>query len=138
MQLFTSTKLPLRQQYAYSITAVLLLSILCFLLMDLLSYRVVAFILLLVVSIVAVLFDILPVLITATLSAIIWDFFFIPPRFNFHVDTTEDTILLVMYFVIALINSVLTFKIRQAEKTTRIKEERSNSVQLYNTILNSL
>jgi two-component system sensor histidine kinase KdpD len=114
------------------------MSTVCFFLTDLVSYRVVAFILLLVVSIAAVLFDILPVLITATLSAIIWDFFFIPPRFTIHVDTTEDTILLIMYFVIALINSVLMFKIRQAEKTSRIKEERANSVQLYNTILNSL
>jgi two-component system, OmpR family, sensor histidine kinase KdpD len=46
--------------------------------------------------------------------------------------------LLVMYFIIALINGVLTYKIRQIEKTARLKEERANSVKLYNTILNSL
>jgi len=43
-----------------------------------------------------------------------------------------------MYFVIALINGVLTYKIRQVEKVAREKEERANSVKLYNTILNSL
>jgi two-component system sensor histidine kinase KdpD len=43
-----------------------------------------------------------------------------------------------MYFLIAMINAVLTFKIRQAEKTARLKEERANSVKLYNTILDSL
>jgi two-component system sensor histidine kinase KdpD len=85
-----------------------------------------------------VLFDILPVLFTATLSAVIWNFFFIPPRFNLHINATEDTILLIMYFVIALINGVLTYKIREAEKISRIKEERANSVKLYNTILDSL
>lgn len=138
MKILSPNKLTLRKQYIYSIGFVLLISALCFSLSAFIGYRVVALILLLVVSIVAVQFDILPVLITATLSAFIWDFFFIPPRFNLHVDTTEDTILLIMYFVIALVNGVLTYKIRQAEKISRIKEERANSVQLYNTILNSL
>jgi two-component system sensor histidine kinase KdpD len=43
-----------------------------------------------------------------------------------------------MYFIIALINAVLTNRIRQAEKISRVKEEKANSVKLYNTILNSL
>src|SRR5678816_3535675 len=71
-------------------------------------------------------------------SAFIWNFFFIPPRFTIHVSSTEDTILLIMYFVIAMINAVLTYKIRRVEKISRLKEERANSVKLYNTILNSL
>src|SRR5215510_10842003 len=67
-----------------------------------------------------------------------WNFFFIPSRFTFHIRSTEDIILLVMYFVIAMINGVLTFKIRQVENISHIKEERANSVKLYNTLLNSL
>ena len=102
------------------------------------GYRVVAFILLLTVSLLALIFDILPVLMAATLSAFIWDFFFIPPRYTIHVDTTEDLFLLIMYFIIALINGVLTYKIRHIEKALQLKEERANSVKLYNTILNSL
>jgi two-component system, OmpR family, sensor histidine kinase KdpD len=126
------------KQCVYGISAVILIALICYFFSEWMGYRVVAFILLLVVSIIAVTFDILPVLITASISAFIWDFFFIPPRFNLHVDTAEDTILLIMYFVIALINGALTYKIRQAEKLSRIKEERANSVQLYNTILDSL
>jgi two-component system sensor histidine kinase KdpD len=127
-----------KKQYLYSSAAVIVIASICFSLSGLISYRVVAFILLLTVSLLAVLFDILPVLLAAALSAFIWDFFFIPPRFTIHVDTTEDTILLGMYFVIAMINGVLTYKIRQIEKQARLKEERFNSVKLYNTILNSL
>ena len=37
-----------------------------------------------------------------------------------------------------MINGVLTYKLRQVEKLSRLKEERANSVKLYNTILNSL
>ncbi|KIC89226.1 hypothetical protein HY58_17540 [Flavihumibacter sp. ZG627] len=110
----------------------------CYTLSGLMGYRVAAFILLITVSLLAITFDILPVLVSAALSALLWDFFFIPPRYTIHVDTTEDTILLIMYFIIAIISGVLTYKIRQVEKITRLKEERANSVKLYNTILNSL
>ncbi|MBK5270860.1 MAG: DUF4118 domain-containing protein [Bacteroidia bacterium] len=126
------------KQCLYSSIIVLLISLLCFGLSEFISYHVVAFILLLTVSLLAVLFDILPVLLSAVLSAFIWDIFFIPPRFTIHVGTTEDTILLIMYFVIAMISGVLTYKIRQIEKIARLKEERANSVKLYNTILDSL
>lgn len=131
-------RLESRKQYLYSILFILFVSTLCYLLSEWLGYRVVAFVLLLAVSLLAITFDILPVLLSATLSAFIWDFFFIPPRFTLHVDTTEDAILLIMYFVIALISGVLTYKIREVEKAARLKEERANSVKLYNTILDSL
>jgi two-component system sensor histidine kinase KdpD len=43
-----------------------------------------------------------------------------------------------MYFVIALINGVLTSKIRQMEKEGKAKDDRAKSVKFYNTLLNSL
>ena len=129
---------PRGRQFVYSAVIVILVSALCFALSGLIGYRVVAFILLVTVSLLAVTFDILPVLFAAALTAFVWNFFFIPPRFTLHVGSTEDTILLVMYFVIAMINGVLTFRIRQIEKVARLKEERANSVKLYNTILDSL
>lgn len=130
--------LPKKRQYLYSIIIIVLVAGICYLLSGIMGYRVAALMLLLTVSLLAVIFDIFPVLLAAALSALIWDFFFIPPRFTIHVDNTEDTILLIMYFIIAMINGVLSYKIRQVEKAARLKEERANSVKLYNTILNSL
>jgi two-component system sensor histidine kinase KdpD len=43
-----------------------------------------------------------------------------------------------MYFLIALVNAVLTNKIRKTEKLVRQREERVETVRLYNTLLNSL
>jgi two-component system sensor histidine kinase KdpD len=43
-----------------------------------------------------------------------------------------------MYFIIALVNAVLTFKIREQEKKARDKEKKENTIKLYNTLLNSL
>ena len=126
------------KQYLLGVAIIIIVSGICFGLTDFLGYRVVALILLFTVSLLAITFDILPVLLAAALSAFVWNFFFIPPRFTLHISTTEDTILLIMYFVIAMINAALTYKIRQLEKISRLKEERANSVKLYNTILNSL
>jgi two-component system sensor histidine kinase KdpD len=126
------------KQYALSILLVVIVSLVCYALSAYIGYHIIAFILLLTVSVIAVLFDILPVLLTALLTALIWDFFFIPPRFTFFVGTSEDMIFLLMYFMVAMINAVLTFKIRQIEKIARQKEEKANTLKLYDTLLNSL
>lgn len=110
----------------------------CYLLSEYIDYKVVAFILLLTVSLIAIIFDIIPVLAAATLSALAWNFFFIPPKFTFHIGSAEDGFLFLMYFVIALINAVLTNRIRKIEKEVREKEEKAKTVKLYNTLLNSL
>lgn len=115
-----------------------MVSMICFYTVKLLGYQVTALILLLAVSILAMLFDIIPVLISAFLSAIVWNFFFIPPIFTFHIARSEDAFLFLMYFVIALVNATLTFKIRETEKKVRDKEEKENTIKLYNTFLNSL
>lgn len=126
------------QQYLVSALLICFLSAICFALSDYIGAQVVAFILLLALSLIAMFFDILPVLFSALLSALIWDFFFLLPRYNLRVGNTEDKILLSMYFVIALVNAVLTFKIRQVEKIAREKEEKAKTLKLYNTLLNSL
>ena len=127
-----------QRQYFISIGLVLMVAIICYFISPFLGYRVVALILLLTVSLIAISFDILPVLVSATLSAFIWDFFFIPPRFTFQVGNTEDAILLLMYFIIAMISAVMTYKIREMEKASRKKEEKVKTLKLYDTLLNSL
>jgi two-component system sensor histidine kinase KdpD len=131
-------KVSKSKQFIFSLLLVLVVSVLCFLGSSFISHRVVALILLVTVSVIAISFDIYPVLAAAAFSALIWNFFFIPPRFTFHVHSTDDTILFIMYFIIAMINAVLTYKIRTVEKVAREKEEKANTVKLYNTLLNSL
>ena len=125
-------------QYLISLLLITMTTVTCYLSVDIMGYRIVALVLLLVVSILAMLFDILPVLITAVMSALIWNFFFIPPTYNFYIGNTEDVLMFMMYFVIAMINAVLTFKIRQFEGKARDKDEREKTIRLYNTLLNSL
>jgi two-component system, OmpR family, sensor histidine kinase KdpD len=126
------------QQYLISISIICSIGVICFFLSSFIGYRIVALLLLMSVSLIAIFFDIFPVLLAALLSAVIWDYFFIPPRFTITVGSTEDLLMLLMYFVIALVNAVLTIKIRQIEKVARQKEEKANTIKLYNTLLNSL
>lgn len=133
-----NNKINIFFQYAVSIVLVFLISFACFLFTKYIGYKIVALLLLVTVSVIAMLFDILPVLIAAILSALIWNFFFIPPIFTFHIDSTEDLLMFLLYFFIALINTVLTFKIRKEETKARDKEEKEKIIKLYNTLLNSL
>ena len=127
-----------RKQYTLSILIIVVTSAICFFLVNLIGYVAVALILLMAVSLNAILFDILPVMVSALLSALIWNFFFIPPTMTFHIETPEDGLMFLMYFVVASINAVLTFKIREFEKKQRDEEEGLKSIALYNTLLNSL
>ncbi|MFZ0283097.1 MAG: ATP-binding protein, partial [Bacteroidales bacterium] len=69
-----------------------------------------------------------PILLAATLSALIWDFFFIPPPFTLHIEKSVDLLMLIMFFIIALLNGILTSRIRRQEKKTRIREERTHAL----------
>ena len=135
---FILNKQTKAQQYGISILLVLVVSAICFFLSAYIGYKVVALLLLVTVSFIAMFFAITPVLVAALLSALVWDFFFIPPRFTFSVGNTEDLLMLLMYFVIAMVNAALTYKVRDIEKQANKKEEKENTLLLYNTLLNSL
>jgi two-component system, OmpR family, sensor histidine kinase KdpD len=138
LQLLNTRKYDTKIQYVISIILVLFVATICFFFSHFIGYKMVALILLMTVSLAAMLFDILPVLVAAILSALIWNFFFIPPIFTFHINNAEDLLMFLLYFIIALVNTVLTFKIRKEENKARDKEEKENTIKLYNTLLNSL
>ena len=138
MTFINTRKYKLSSQILICIISILIVILACFLSKVSIGYRIVALILLMTVSILAMLFDIIPVLIASFLSALVWNFLFIPPIFTFHIDNVEDVLMFFLYFIIASVNAVLTFKIRDEEKKSRDKEEKENTIKLYNTLLNSL
>lgn len=125
-------------QYSVNIFIVLTVSVLCYLFKDQINYRIAALILLLTVSVIAMISDILPVLLSAILSALIWNYFFIEPAFTLDISSTEDLLFFLSYFFVALLNGVLTYKIKKVEKKARDKDEKEKTIKLYNTLLNSL
>jgi two-component system, OmpR family, sensor histidine kinase KdpD len=102
------------------------------------GYYIVSFILLSEVSIMAVFLGIGPVLLASALSSIVWNFFFIPPHFALHIDRTEDKLIFGSFFFIAMVNGVLTNRVRRQEKLALEREERTHllveSEKLYKTL----
>jgi two-component system sensor histidine kinase KdpD len=113
-------------------------SAVCFYFAEYIGYQSVSFILLFVVSILATFMGIGPILLASSLSAFIWDFFFIPPRLTLHIGKAEDALMFGMFFIIALVNGVLTSRVRRQEKLTRDREERTNALyQLTKEVANA-
>jgi two-component system sensor histidine kinase KdpD len=125
-------------QSILSFGLVAITALICFFITDLIGYQAVALILLLMVSLLAMSLEIVPVLIAAVSSALIWNFFFIPPLLTFRIENAEDLLLFLMYFIIALLNAVLTSKIRDGNRKIRAKEEQEKAMALHTTVLNSL
>lgn len=69
-----------------------------------------------------------PVLLAGALSALVWDYFFLPPRYTFIIQNTEDAILFGMYFVVAIVLGQLVARIRAQELAERYREERATAL----------
>jgi len=71
-----------------------------------------------------------PVLLSATLSALLWDFFFLPPKFTFYISTVDDAMMFGTYFVVAVVMGELIARFRTQEKAERRREERTTALYL--------
>ena len=127
-----------KRQYFLSILAICVVAAISYPFTEWIGYHSVALLLLLTVSVLAMRFSLYPVLLAASLSALIWDYFFIPPYFTFSVGSKEDVLFLMMYFVVALLNGVFNFKLREFQDIARQKEERETAIRLYNTLFDTL
>jgi len=116
-------------RYIASATLVFLVSSLCYPLTEALGYQTVALILLLVVVLLPLRFGVGPVVLAAGLSALTWNFFFIPPRFTLAIAKPQDLLMMVILFAVAAVSGVLTARVRAREKAVRLREERA--VALY-------
>ena len=69
-----------------------------------------------------------PILLAATLSAVIWNYLFIPPVFTFRIDKLEDWLMFGIFFVVALVTGRLTGRLRAQERVERQREQRATAL----------
>ncbi len=106
-------------EYSWAIVAIFAIASVCWGLVAFTGYMFVALVFLLAVVIAALRFSRGPVLMMATLSAVCWNFFFIPPIFTFHISKAEDWIMFGMFFIVALSMGSLTSRLRMREVAER-------------------
>ncbi len=63
-----------------------------------------------------------PVMLMATLAALGWNFFFIPPQYSFYIQKPEDVVLFGLFFIVASAMGHLTTRLRQREAAERRRQ----------------
>ncbi len=64
------------------------------------------------------------VMVCAALSAVLWDYFFIPPRFTFVIGKLEDALMIILYFVTAAALAFLMSRLRSNQRMLAVRERR--------------
>src|SRR5947209_17374734 len=94
--------LVLLREYLSASISVAILTLACWFVTPFTGYGAISLIYLLGVLIAGITLNRGPVLLFAALSALAWNFLFIPPRFTLHIAKVEDALTFVTYFIIAI------------------------------------
>jgi two-component system sensor histidine kinase KdpD len=116
------------KQYALSAGVILATGLASLPLLSLNAPRVPGLIFLLVVVLLALFVGRGPVLFAGALSALAWNFFFLPPRFTLIIRSLDDGILFGTYFVVAIVLGQLVARIRAQSEAERRREERTGAL----------
>lgn len=111
--------------YALAFLTVAAIAGLSALALPLIGYKAVGFFFLVSVLIVSLFVTFGAVVVAALLSAMIWDYFFIPPAMTLHISHPEDVMMVFSYFVAALVTGTLAHRIRTRQRLIRQREERA-------------
>ncbi len=114
-----------KSSYVWAIGIVVVIFLLNLLLLPVIGYKAVGFLFLLSVLVVSLFVSFGAVIVAAVLSALLWDFFFIPPPGTLYIRHAEDVMMVLSYFVAALVTGTLAHRIRTRQRLLRQREERT-------------
>jgi two-component system sensor histidine kinase KdpD len=100
-------------------------SFLCYGLLPEVGYRALGSLFLLSILVVASFGGRGPIFFAAAISALVWNFFFIPPVLTFHISSYEDLTMVASFFVAAFVGGFLTSRIRKQEAILDNRERRT-------------
>ncbi len=123
------------KEYMLAIAGVALLTVACWLLTPLTGYVAISLIYLLGVLLAGMVLSRGPVLLAAALSAVCWNFLFIPPLFTLHIAKLEDALTFATYFIVALTVGSLTARLKAREHLAAQVQLAENSERLRKTLL---
>ena len=69
-----------------------------------------------------------PTLVLAGLSALLWNFLFIPPIYTFYISKPHDLMMFAMFFIVAIVIGQLTSRLRDRERLEHRREQRANAL----------
>lgn len=123
------------KEYLLAFAALCLLTGSNALLRPLIGYWSVALLFLLGVMGMACILSLWPALLSAALSALLWNVFFIPPRLKLQIRSFQDLLMCMTYIVVALLIVGLTARIRAQEASVRLREKRLELLNRFSQLL---
>ncbi|QDQ42768.1 sensor histidine kinase [Methylacidiphilum kamchatkense] len=117
-------------QYGITCLVILAITLLCLWLNQWIGSRSIGMIYLLGIVIIALFVGRGPVLVAALLSAIIWDYVFLSPRFVTGIQGIENGFVVFTYFVVALVLGQFIARLRAQEKAERRREARISALYM--------
>jgi len=105
-----------------------MLTLLCCFLSPRIGYLSVGFLYQLAVMLLCLRVGRWPVLAAGVLSALLWDYLFIPPLFTFSISKFEDGMMFCTYFAVALVAGQLTSRVRAQARNEQLREERATAL----------
>jgi len=123
------------KEYITAVVGVSALTIACWLLTPLTGYAAISLIFLLGVLLAGMVLSRGPVLLVAALSAVSWNFLFIPPLFTLHIAKIEDALTFAAYFIIAITVGGLTAQLKAREHLAAQVQVAQESERLRKTLL---
>jgi two-component system sensor histidine kinase KdpD len=92
------------------------------------GYAAISLVYLLCVVLLAMVLNRWAVLLVATLSALAWNYLFIPPIYTFRITSAHDLMMFSMFFVVALAMGHITHQLRTRETAERRRERRASAL----------
>jgi two-component system, OmpR family, sensor histidine kinase KdpD len=123
------------KEYVSAVIGVAAVTIACWLLTPLTGYGAISLIFLLGVLLAGMVLNRGPVLLVAALSALSWNFLFIPPLFTLHIAKLEDALTFATYFIIAITIGSLTAQLKAREHLAAQVQLAQESERLRKTLL---
>jgi len=116
------------KNYILAVSVILVTVVLCLPIVSETGYPTISFVLLFVLLLMSMFFRLGPIMLASAVSAVAWDYFFIPPQFTMKITRPEDFLAFCMFFMVAIVTGTLTSKVRKQERLTRKREERTNAL----------
>lgn len=120
-------KMPERKstwkEYLRAIFTMIFIACVCFPFSHIIGYQAVGLLFLISIAALSLSVGRFPIFIAAALSSLIWDFFFIPPLFTFHVSSIHDIITLFANFFVAITGGILINRIRKSQVILRKSQD---------------
>ncbi|CAN5913207.1 hypothetical protein BH11VER1_BH11VER1_27830 [soil metagenome] len=104
-------------QFSWGFTIVFALASVCWGLLPYTGYMFAAPVFLMAIVLAGVRWNSGPVLMMAVMSALVWNFIFIPPQFTLHIEKPQDVLMFALFFVVALSMGHLITRLREREET---------------------